>query len=155
MHALILSILLPAAAAAQMTGIAPGAPVRGVIPVLIPEPVSAIFVAATNDSVWLRNARGRTTDGVYFAPRIALATSQVRQLDVRIRVNRVRGAQVGFLTGLAAGAVVFGATAVAAPDSYAMLGAGFLALVLPPVTTIIGAAIGSEEWRRVVPAPRS
>lgn len=153
MRALIFLTLLPAVAAAQLTAVPPGARVRGVIPVLIPGPISATFVSATADSVRLRDARGRTEVGVYVAPRLALAHSQVSQLDVLVGVDRVRGAQIGFFTGLLAGAALLGATAVAAPDSYAMLGAGLLALVLPPVTTIIGAAIGAPEWRRVVPAP--
>lgn len=152
MRTLFLLALLPAVASAQLSSLPPGAHVRGLIPSVLPTPLTATFVTATRDSIWLRDAYGPTGAGPFRAPRLALTHAQIAELSFHVRTDRRRGAQIGFLTGLVTGGALLGATSLAAPDSYAMLGAYFLALVLPPAGTLIGAAIGAQEWRQVVPA---
>jgi hypothetical protein len=141
---------LAAPAHAQLSEAQPGQRVRAFVPAILEERFHATFVRATHDSVWLREAHGRTISGRHYAPQLKVSRQQIVAFDVSVGRDHMRGARNGLLTGLVGSVALMAAGAAANTEFSAVLAVGG-SMIFLPVATIAGAVLGAEKWRRVVP----
>jgi hypothetical protein len=166
MRSLLLAVLLPSWAFAQLPTITPGSRVRVLAPSLSLRPIIAVVQRTSTDSLWLLDAKvsftlAATTSGqtaIFASQRIGLPDSVISEIHVSHGKSRRRGAA----KGLAYGAVLPIAFAIGAlvserPKPTGTLGPNFglefaaavSAVVLVPPAVLIGYFVGSERWSRV------